>query len=167
MDNLLFAIRRSLFLYFLRRTFSPGVNRTVPLSMLCAHSHSALIRSASAYSSMAFLSFVFFVLFSICRQRTCLFTRPDIVRLTIAPTRHPFYMRLKVDRESAHRSSLPNRQWRGRLQQCVRRLTSRHTMMNSRHHLLCSSPFNKCLHCRLIKVWSSSDKRATWPYICV
>ena len=32
-------------------------------------------------------------------------------------------MRLKVDRESAHRSSLPNRQWRGRLQQCVRRLT--------------------------------------------
>ena len=123
MDNLLFAIRRSLFLYFLRRTFSPGVNRTVPLSMLCAHSHSALIRSASAYSSMAFLSFVFFVLFSICRQRTCLFTRPDIVRLTVAPTRHPFYMRLKVDRESAHRSSLPNRKWRGRLQQCVRRLT--------------------------------------------
>ena len=27
--------------------------RTVPLSMLCAHSHSALMRSASAYSSMA------------------------------------------------------------------------------------------------------------------
>ena len=109
MDNVLFAIRRSLFLYFLRRTFSPGVNRTVPLSMLD--------------TSMGFLSFVLFVLFSICRQITCLFTRPDIVRLTVAPTCRPFYMRLKVDRESAHRASLPNRQWRGRLQQCVRRLT--------------------------------------------
>ena len=123
MGNLLFAIRRSLFLYFLRRTFSRGVNRTVPLSMLCAHSHSALIRSGSAYSSMAFLSFVFFVLFSICRQRTCLFTRPDIARLTVASTRHPIYRRSKVDRESAHRPSQPNRQWRGRLQHCIRRLT--------------------------------------------
>ena len=37
MDNLLFAIRRSLSLYFLRRTFSRGVSRTVPLRMLCAH----------------------------------------------------------------------------------------------------------------------------------
>ena len=56
MDNLLFAIRRSLSLYFLRRTFSRGVSRTVPLRMLCAHSHSALIRSASACSSKAFRS---------------------------------------------------------------------------------------------------------------
>ena len=94
---------------FLRRTFSRGVNRTGPLSMLCAHSHNALIISASAYSSMAFLSYVCFVLFSICRQITCLFTQPDIARLTVASTRHPMYRRSKVDRESAHRPSQPNR----------------------------------------------------------
>ena len=105
MDNLLFAIRRSLSLYFFRRTYSRGVSRTVPLSMLCAHSHSALIRSASAYSSMAFRSFVFFVLLSIWRQRTCLFMRPDIARLTVVPTRHPFcihdlrlIVNLRIDR---------------------------------------------------------------------
>ena len=109
MDNLLFAVRRSLSLYFLRRTFSCGVSRTVPLSMLCAHSHSALIRSASAYSSMAFRSSVFFVLLSIRRQRTCLSTRLDIARLTVVPTRHPLYTRPQVDRESAHRLLLSTR----------------------------------------------------------
>ena len=108
-DNLLFAIRRGLSLYFLRRTFSRGVIRTVHLSMLCAHSHSALMRSGSAYSSMAFRSFLFFVLFSIRRQRTCLFTRPDIARLTVVPTRHSFYTRPQVDRESAHRRLLSTR----------------------------------------------------------
>ena len=52
MDNLLFAIRRSLSLYFLGRTLSRGVSGMVPLNMLCAHSHGALIRSASAYSNI-------------------------------------------------------------------------------------------------------------------
>ena len=92
-DTLIFAIRRTLSLYFPRHTFSRGVSSTVPLSMLCAHSHSALIRSASAYSSMTFRSFVFFVLLSIWRQTTCLFTRPDIARMTVVPTRQPFCTR--------------------------------------------------------------------------
>ena len=59
----------------------------------------------------------------VCWAHTRTARLSDIVRRTVAPMRHPFYMRLNVDRESAHRSSLPNRQWRGRLQQCVRRLT--------------------------------------------
>ena len=105
-DNLLFTSRRSLFLYFLKRTFSCGVSRTVPLSILCAHSHRALIRSASACSSMAFRSFVFFVLLSIWRQRTCLFRRLDIARLTVVPRRHPFYTRPQIECESAHRPLL-------------------------------------------------------------
>ena len=122
MDNLLFAIRCSLFLCFLRRTFSPGVNRTV--LVCCAHTRttrlSDLRRRIRVWPSLALCS-------SSCSasadKTTCLFTRPDIVRLTVAPTRHPFYMRLKVDRESAHRPSQSNRQWRGRLQQSVRCLT--------------------------------------------
>ena len=55
-----------------------GISRTVPLRMLCAHSEIALISSASAYSSIAFLSFALCVLFNICRQSTCLFTSLDM-----------------------------------------------------------------------------------------
>ena len=125
-DNLISAISGSLSLYFLRRTFSSGVNRTEYLSLFCAHLRRAFIRSASPrrlYSSMAFLSFVLLVLFSISRQRTCLFTRPDIAQLTVVSTRNPFYTRPQIARESAHRPLLSRRQWCGPLQQFICCLT--------------------------------------------
>ena len=122
--------------------------------MLCAHSHRTLIRSA--YSSMPFLSFVCFVLFSIWRQRTCLFTRPDTTRLTIVPTRHPFYTRPQIGRESAHRPLLSTRQWGVPLQQFVRCLTQ------SAYEYKFEAPSSLQLTFQhastLIKVWYSPDK---------
>ena len=85
-DVFLFTMLCRSVLYLRRRTFSCGVSRTVPLRMLCAHSQRALISSASAYSSIAFLSFALCVLFNICRQSTCLFTSLDMsVRSTQSP----------------------------------------------------------------------------------
>ena len=141
-----------------QRTFSRGVNRTFHLSMLCTHSHRAVIISASAYSSVAFLSFVFFVLFSIWRQSTCLFTRPDIARLSHPRvTRFICYRRLTVDLRIDR--LCPVVSGRAASNSLYAAWHSRHTMTNSRHHLLCSSPFNKHLHCQFIQVWSSSNKR--------
>ena len=81
----LLAMARRSDVFLCRRTFSRGVNRTVPVRILCAHSQSALISSASAYSRIAFLSFVLCVLFNSCRQRTCLFTSLDISLCSTPP----------------------------------------------------------------------------------